>query len=179
MSKPKGRSAGQGGAGRRLQTIGLFVTLLAVAVLVGSLAAGLAGGGSTMADPPAPRAPAEPTRTRPSTPGNSAETSAAPVRVAVLNASGIPRLADRGRARLRDDRRFDVKEIGNAPGFSPDSSVVLDRVGQVAPARAVADALGISRVESKPDANLYLDVTVVLGKDWAARNPERPASAAP
>jgi hypothetical protein len=175
MSKSKGRSAGQGGAGRRLQTIGLFVTLLAVAVLVGSLAAGLAGGGSTAADAPAPRASAEPARTRPST----GEASAAPVRVAVLNASGIPRLADRGRARLRDDGRFDVKEIGNAPGFSPDSSVVLDRVGQVAPARAVADALGISRVESKPDANLYLDVTVVLGKDWAARNPERAASAAP
>jgi len=174
MSKSKGRSAGQGGVGRRLQTIGLFVTLLAVAVLVGSLAAGLAGGGSTVADAPAPRASAEPARTRPST----AET-AMPVRVAVLNASGIPRLADRGRARLRDDGRFDVKEIGNAPGFSPDSSVVLDRVGQVAPARAVADALGISRVESRPDANLYLDVTVVLGKDWAARNPERPASAAP
>ncbi|HZG44358.1 MAG TPA: LytR C-terminal domain-containing protein, partial [Longimicrobium sp.] len=68
--------------------------------------------------------------------------------------------------------------IGNAPGFSPDSSVVLDRVGQVSHARAVADALGISRVESRPDANLYLDVTVVLGKDWAARNPERPAAAA-
>ncbi|HEY7766916.1 LytR C-terminal domain-containing protein, partial [Longimicrobium sp.] len=113
--------------------------------------------------------------TRPS----AAERSDAPVRVAVLNASGIPRLADRGRAWLRDDGRFDVKEIGNAPGFSPDSSVVLDRVGKVDHARAVADALGISRVESRPDANLYLDVTVVLGKDWAARNPERPASAAP
>jgi hypothetical protein len=176
MSKSKGRSAGQGGARRRLQTIGLFVTLLSVAVLVGSLAAGLAGGaGATAADAPAPRASSEPARTRPST----AESSAAPVRVAVLNASGIPRLADRGRARLRDDGRFDVKEIGNAPGFSPDSSVVLDRVAQVGHARAVADALGISRVESRPDANLYLDVTVVLGKDWAARNPERPASAAP
>ncbi|HEY7770105.1 hypothetical protein, partial [Longimicrobium sp.] len=63
MSKPKGRSAGQGGAGRRLQTIGLFITLLAVAVLVGSLAAGMAGGGSPVADPPAPRASAEPART--------------------------------------------------------------------------------------------------------------------
>lgn len=176
MSKSKGRSAGQGGAGRRLQTIGLFVTLLAVAVLVGSLAAGLAGGaGSTATDEPRSAAPPEPSAPRPST---AAETSAAPVRVAVLNASGIPRLADRGRARLRDDGRFDVKEIGNAPGFSPDSSVVLDRVGQVGHARAVADALGISRVESRPDANLYLDVTVVLGKDWAARNPERAASTA-
>ncbi|HEY0025406.1 MAG TPA: LytR C-terminal domain-containing protein [Longimicrobium sp.] len=174
MSKSKGRSAGQGGAGRRLQTIGLFVTLLAVAVLVGSLAAGLAGGGSTVADEPWSAAPSTPPRAPPST----TAASAAPVRVAVLNASGIPRLADRGRARLRDDGRFDVKEIGNAPGFSPDSSVVLDRVRQVGQARAVADALGISRVESRPDANLYLDVTVVLGKDWAARNPERPASTA-
>lgn len=177
MSRSRGRSAGEGGAGRRLQTIGLFVTLLAVAVLVGSLAAGLAGGRSgAKEDPRASSGPApSPARRPESTP----DPSAPPVRIAVLNASGIPRLADRGRALLRQNRRFDVKEIGNAPGFPPDSSIVLDRVGNVAHARAVADELGITRVQSKPDANLYLDVTVVLGKDWAARNPEQAPTAAP
>lgn len=176
MSKPRGRSAGQGGAGRRLQTIGLFVTLLVVAVLVGSLAAGLAGGRDSAA--PDERASADPVQPKPARP-QAPDDGSAPVRIAVLNASGIPRLADRGRALLRENRRFDVKEIGNAPGFPPDSSVVLDRVGNVQHARSVADELGITRVESKPDANLYLDVTVVLGKDWAARNPEAAPAATP
>ena len=45
--------------------------------------------------------------------------------------------------------------------------MVLDRVGQVDYAREVADALGIPRVTSQPDSNLYLDVTVVLGEDWS------------
>jgi len=49
--------------------------------------------------------------------------------------------------------------------------VVIDRVGRLDLARAVADALGVSRVESRPDSNLYLDATVLLGSDWIA--PER------
>lgn len=158
MTRSKGRSASSTGGGRRLQTIGLFVTLILVAVLIGSLVAGLRGGGTASEDPeiqPKERAVA------------AREPSGPPIRIAVWNASGVPKLADRGRAELREDRRFDVKEIGNAPGFSPDSSVVLDRVGNIDLAREVADALGIARVETRPDTNLYLDVTVVLGKDWA------------
>ena len=33
-------------------------------------------------------------------------------------------------------------------------------------AAAVGQALGTSRVESQPDSNLYLDVTVLLGREW-------------
>jgi hypothetical protein len=154
----KARSGGSGGAGGRLQTVGLFVTLLVVAVLVGSLAAGLVGGrGNGSADAGA---------------GDSAGVDrggvprpAGRVRVEVLNASGVPGLAAKGRTVLRD-RGFDVVYVGNARGFEPDTSLVLDRVNRMELARSVADQLAIPRVYARPDSNLFVDVTVVLGKDW-------------
>jgi LytR cell envelope-related transcriptional attenuator len=161
MSRSKGRSAApsKGARGSRLQTIGLFATLLLVAVLVGSLAAGLMGGrarGGAGEGAPAPdSARAEAPR------------PAGRVRVEVLNASGVPGLAAHGRTILRD-AGYDVVQVGNAPGFAADSSLVLDRVGRMETARAVADQIGIPRVYARPDSNVYVDVTVVLGKDWAA-----------
>jgi hypothetical protein len=150
------RSSKRGSGGSRLQTAGIFATLIVVAILVGSLAAGLMqrrGG-------------------EPGTPPDTAAWTAAParqerVRVQVLNASGRPGLARDATRELRD-RGFDVLEFGNAPGGSdPDRSVVMDRVGKLHLARQVADALRITRVVARPDTNLVLDVTVVLGKDWA------------
>ena len=58
---------------------------------------------------------------------------------------------------------------GNAASFDRDSSAVLDRVGRPEWARDVATALGIRSVESEQDTNLYVDVSVVLGRDWAAQ----------
>jgi hypothetical protein len=87
------------------------------------------------------------------------------IRVEVLNAAGIPRLAQRGTDQLRDGG-FDVVYFGNARGFHRDTSLVLDRVGDPAAAAAVAEAIGIERVRSEPDTSLYLEATVVLGRDW-------------
>jgi hypothetical protein len=156
----KGRSAPAAGRGSRLQTVGLFATLLLVAVLVGSLAAGLMGGRARGAAGAA-KGPAGDSA------GGHAARPAGRVRVEVLNASGVPGLAAQGRTLLRD-RGFDVVQVGNAGGFAPDSSLVLDRVGHMETARAVADEIGIPRVYARPDSNVYVDVTVVLGKDWAA-----------
>ncbi|MFP3947878.1 MAG: LytR C-terminal domain-containing protein [Longimicrobiales bacterium] len=94
------------------------------------------------------------------------------VRVEVLNAGGRPDMARRAVDILRD-RGFDVVYFGNAESFGQDTSRVLDRVGRVDAARAVADALGIETVESGRNENLYLDVTVRLGLDW------EPASTVP
>jgi LytR cell envelope-related transcriptional attenuator len=93
------------------------------------------------------------------------------VRVEVLNAGGSVGAARGATDRLRDSG-FDVVFFGNAGAFDRDSSVVLDRTGRVESARGVADALGIRNVRSEPDSNLYLDVSVLLGKDWAP--PEAP-----
>jgi len=87
------------------------------------------------------------------------------VRVEVLNGGGRSGAAREATEQLRG-LGFDVVFFGNASAFGRDSSVVLDRVGALEMARDVADALGIRNVLSEPDPNLYLDVSVVLGKDW-------------
>jgi hypothetical protein len=162
MSRSKGRSGGSSATGKRLQTIGLFLTLLVVAVLVGSLAAGLVRGrGGEPSRPGDAHGVTEPTGEA------TAARPAGRVRVEVLNASGVPGQAAKGRTVLRD-RGFDVVYVGNARGFAPDTSLVLDRVGRMELARSVADQMEIPRVYARPDSNVFVDVTVVLGKDWTA-----------
>lgn len=92
------------------------------------------------------------------------------IRVEVLNAAGKAGLARQVMDRLRAEG-FDVVYFGNAEAFGRDSSEVLDRVGKPAAARRVADALDIERVRTELDSALYLDVTVVLGQDWAPAEP--------
>jgi hypothetical protein len=171
MSRSKGRSAASSGGKGRLQTIGLFVLLLLVAVLVGSLAAGLVarrGGSDDRVAADSSHAPVRGSAPRPTE----------RVRVEVLNASGVPGLARKGTEVLRDGG-FDVVSYGNAPGFAPDTSLVLDRVGRMELARSVADVVQIPRVYARPDSNVFVDVTVVLGRDWAAENQDSPAEENP
>ena len=62
---------------------------------------------------------------------------------------------------------FDVVEFGNASSFDPERpSEVIDRVGRQDIAQAVATAIGIDNVLSDPDPNLFVEVTVVVGRDW-------------
>lgn len=89
----------------------------------------------------------------------------ADVRVEVLNGAGVGGLARDATHDLRDDG-FDVVFFGNASRFDHARSVVLDRLGDPARARAVAAALGIDSVATAIDSSLMLEVTVVLGKDW-------------
>lgn len=102
------------------------------------------------------------------------------VRVEVLNGGGHAGAAREATESLRE-LGFDVVFFGNAGTFDRDSSIVLDRMGRVERARDVADALGIRVVRTEPDSNLYLDVTVVLGRDWepAPEPAAAPAAAAP
>lgn len=87
------------------------------------------------------------------------------VRVEVLNAGGREDMARLATDHLRD-RGFDVVYFGNAEAFGQDSTVVLDRAEKPDAAAAVGRALGTRWVESRPDTNLYLDVTVLLGSAW-------------
>ena len=90
------------------------------------------------------------------------------VRVEVRNAGGVAGLAREVATLLRDDG-FDVVEWGNADTFDRDSTLVIDRVGREELAEGVANALGIRNVLTEPDSNLFVDVTVLLGRDWAER----------
>ena len=91
------------------------------------------------------------------------------VKVEVLNAGGVRWMARDATRRLRAVG-FDVVHFGNAgPSDAGQPSVVIDRVGRTDVAQAVADALEIDNVQSEPDPNLYVDVSVLLGSEWAGR----------
>ena len=102
-------------------------------------------------------------------PGTAADDSArAPagvrVRVEVLNASEVRGLARRATMRLRD-LGYDVVGSGNAPA-PRDSTLVLVRSGNLEWGERVARAMGGARVEARPDTSRYLDVSVLVGRDW-------------
>ena len=144
----------------RLRAVAVFLVILALGALVGSALSqwsdrgvGTLGGGK---------------RSR----------ATGRVRVEVLNGGGQAGAAREATDQLRD-LGFDVVFFGNAGTFEEDSSRVLDRMGRLEVARDVADALGIRNVRSEPDANLYLDVTVVLGRDWVPAPPVEMEGGAP
>ena len=151
-------AAKRGGKGGALRVAFVFGVVLLVGVLVGS-ALSQWGGTPVVPLPESVRAHA----------------AAGRVRVEVLNGGGYAGAAREATETLRD-LGFDVVFFGNAGTFDRDSSVVLDRMGALDRARDVADALGIRSLLSEPDSNRYLDVTVVLGRDW---QPALPVEAEP
>ena len=135
----------------RLEVAGAVVALLISAAFVASFAFGLGRGAS-----PAPTQEPE------------LQVIDAPIaagRVEVLNASGERGMARAVTQRLRT-AGFDVVYFGNAPASAGDSTIVLARIADDAVARAVAEHLGIVRVATVPDTTLYLEATVILGRDW-------------
>ena len=92
----------------------------------------------------------------------------APIRVEVLNGSGVNRAGQRLAERLRE-LGFDVVDIRNADRPDYPETLVLDRVGNPAYARSVADALGVAETTGEPAPELLLEVTVILGRDQAPR----------
>lgn len=148
---------------KRLRLWGLGATLLAVAVFATSLVAGLGRGESAPSNGAVPDAV-------------DVARAEGRVRVEVLNGAGTAGLARLATHTLRS-AGFDVVYFGNASGERADSSLVIARTGDEARARAVAAALGIARVVSQPDTALYLDVSVVLGREW--RPNEAPLPLAP
>lgn len=86
-------------------------------------------------------------------------------RIEVLNASGRSGLARAATDRLRGGG-YDVVYFGNAAGFDGDTTLILDRTGDDAVARAVARFLGLGVVRTQRDTTLFLDATVIIGRDW-------------
>lgn len=129
--------------------------MLAVLAFVASFVFGLGRGAA-----PRPRPVATDSTAPPVVPDSR-------VRVQVLNGSDKPGLARLATDQLRA-AGYDVVGLGNARS-SVTTSLVLDRVGNRTMAEGVAQALGITRVETRPDTSLYLEVTVVLGPEWRAR----------
>jgi hypothetical protein len=108
---------------------------------------------------------------------NEAPRSEERVRVEVLNLGGVSGMGRDATEAIRD-AGFDVVELGNVVPFNAQGpSQVIDRVGRTDIAQAVALSVGIDNVQSDPDPNLYVEVSVLLGSDWVgaegvARNDE-------
>lgn len=87
--------------------------------------------------------------------------------VEVLDGAGSMRAAQQMTDVLRA-QGYDVVEMKNN-GEVEERTFIIDRSGKLDAARRLATALGISRdrVFQKIDRTLYLDITVVLGKDYS------------
>jgi hypothetical protein len=94
------------------------------------------------------------------------------IKVQVLNGTDISGLASAATRYLRD-RGFDVVESGNS-ATRTDSTRVLNRSGNGDWAELVARALGVPGSVTEIDSGRFVDVTVVLGRDWSP--PPRPFS---
>lgn len=152
------------GRGRGCLEIGAIVVF---ALVLGAFAAStlhqhLDGDGSPTREPTPEAAGPRPSLAR------------ARIRVEVRNGSGIGGAAARMTTFLRG-QGFDVVDFGNADRMDHGRTHVLDRSGRPALAREVAAALQGVPVQTAPDSTLFLDVTVMIGRDLArVLPPERP-----
>lgn len=103
---------------------------------------------------------------------NPAELVGDILQLEVRNGCGVSGLAATATLFLRE-HGFDVVEVGDHARFDVEYSTVIDRVGDVEAARKVAAALGIAetQVQQEVRPDLYLDATVILGKDYASLRP--------
>lgn len=88
--------------------------------------------------------------------------------VEVLDGMGNMKVAQKATDYLRA-QGYDVVEMKKNIDGVVDRSYVLDRSGDLDAAKKIAAVLGISpnKVFQKIDRNLYLDVTVIIGKDFS------------
>lgn len=93
------------------------------------------------------------------------------IQLDVLNGTREAKLAQRVTDYLRT-QGFDVVEMGNYKSAPVETTLVLDRTGNIEAAREVARVLGVpeSNVRTQIDRSLFLDVSVILGNDFAHLN---------
>lgn len=111
-------------------------------------------------------------RVDPAREANPAQLIGQIIQVEVRNGCGISGLAARTTMYLRR-RGFDVVEVGDHTTFDEEYSIVIDRVGDLASATKVANALGIpeERIEQDIRPDYFLDASVVIGKDFETLRP--------
>ncbi len=86
------------------------------------------------------------------------------VRIEVLNATDTKGLARRAMNVMRD-AGFDVVFFGNTSERA-DTTLILDRSGHSDWAALAARAMGRAHVEQKSDSSRFLDLTVLVGRNW-------------
>jgi LytR cell envelope-related transcriptional attenuator len=94
------------------------------------------------------------------------------VMVEVLNGTGRQGAA-RTATRMLRRQGLDVVSVGNADSLS-DSTRVIVRRGESAPARYIAQVLGAKKIFVETDTLRRVDVSVILGGDFQPRLPLHP-----
>jgi hypothetical protein len=89
-------------------------------------------------------------------------------KIQVLNGCGVDGAANVVAEYLRS-KKFDVKNIGNAPTGNYQTTLVVSRKKDQAMARQVADALSTSAVFLMRTQDEMYDVTVFVGADYKER----------
>ena len=102
----------------------------------------------------------------------NAQTPSEIIQVEVLNGCGIGGIADMFTDYLRN-QTFDVVNSGNYVSFDINESLVIDRIGNMANARKVAESLNINKknVIQQLNDDYFLDVTIIIGKDYYKLKP--------
>jgi hypothetical protein len=96
------------------------------------------------------------------------------IQVDLLNGCGASGVATTFRDYLRA-RGYDVVEMRNYKSFDVDQSLVVDRTGSMLNAEKVAYALGIkkSQIVQQINPDYFVDVSVVIGKDFPSLKPSQ------
>ena len=89
------------------------------------------------------------------------------IQVEVLNGCGVVDIADKFTDKLRK-YNFDVVNTANYRSFEIDKSIVIDRSGNMKNAEYLAGVIGLDRkrVIQQKNKNYFLDVTLIVGKDY-------------
>lgn len=88
-----------------------------------------------------------------------------------MNGCGVAGVAD-GFTNFLRKNNFDVIQMGNYYSFDIEKTLVVDRTGNKKNAQLVATSLGLSEdvVISQTNKNYFLDVSVIIGKDFNQLN---------
>ncbi|HZW37813.1 MAG TPA: LytR C-terminal domain-containing protein [Ignavibacteriaceae bacterium] len=94
------------------------------------------------------------------------------VQLEVLNGCGTSGVADKFTEYLRN-HEFDVVKTENYLSFDVENTFVIDRTGNNANAKKVADALGVEyrRITKQLNEDYLLDVSLIIGKDFNKLKP--------
>lgn len=94
------------------------------------------------------------------------------IQLDVQNGSGENGVASKITEYLRKNN-MDVVDIGNYKSQDVERTLVIDRSGENVKSRKVAQILGVSEknIIQQLNNSLYLDVTVVIGKDFKELKP--------
>ncbi len=90
-----------------------------------------------------------------------------PLKVIVQNGCGVEGVGFRTKEFLRRHPGYDVVDFRNADHFNYEETIVIDRTGDLESAAVVARLLGTTNVIQQMPETPLVDITVVVGKDYA------------